>query len=172
MPITLRPYQAEDWPRLWPVLHATFAAGDTYAYAPESTEAEIHKIWIETPAATYLVTADDGAVLGTYKLQANQPGLGSHVSNCGYVVAPGARGQGIASTMCEHSQAEALRLGFTAMQFNLVVSTNEVAVNLWQKHGFTIVGTLPGAFRHQVHGFVNAYVMFKTLDASQTARSM
>ena len=53
MPITLRPYQPDDWPHLWPVLHATFAAGDTYAYAPESTEAEIHKIWIDSPAATY-----------------------------------------------------------------------------------------------------------------------
>jgi ribosomal protein S18 acetylase RimI-like enzyme len=145
------------------LLHGTFNAGDTYAYAPESTEAEIHKVWIETPTATYVAAADDGSLLGTYKLQTNQPGLGSHVSNCGYVVAPSARGQGIASSMCEHSQAEAVRRGFKAMQFNLVVATNAVAVGLWKKHGFSIVGTLPGAFQHKVLGYVDAYVMFKTL---------
>lgn len=164
MPI-IRRYEPEDWSHLWPLLHSTFATGDTYAFAPESAETEIHKVWVETPVATYVVVADDGSILGTYKLQSNQPGLGSHVSNCGYVVALNARGQGIASTMCEHSQAEAVKLGFKAMQFNLVVSTNEVAVRLWKKHGFSIVGTLPSAFQHKVHGYVDAYVMFKTLSA-------
>lgn len=161
----IRSYKPEDWSQLWPLLHFTFAAGDTYAFAPESTEAEIHRVWVEVPTATYVATAADGRIVGTYKLQPNQPGLGSHVSNCGYVVAPQARGQGIASAMCSHSQAEALRLGFKAMQFNFVVSTNEVAVSLWRKHGFSIVGTLPGAFQHRVHGYVDAYVMFKTLAA-------
>jgi ribosomal protein S18 acetylase RimI-like enzyme len=162
-PPIIRRYEPEDWSQLWPLLHATFAAGDTYAFAPESTEAEIRKAWIDVPLATYVVAANDSSILGTYKLQENQPGLGSHVSNCGYVVARNARGQGIASTMCEHSQAEAVRLGFKAMQFNLVVSTNDVAVRLWEKHGFAIVGTLPGAFQHMTHGYVDAYVMFKVL---------
>ena len=164
----IRRFEPADWPQLWPLLRETFAAGDTYAFPPESAEAEIHAAWIEQPTATFVATADDGAIVGTYKLQPNQPGLGAHVCNCGYVVAPRARGQGLASAMCEHSQAEAVRLGFTAMQFNLVVSTNEVAVRLWQKLGFAIVGTLPGAFRHRVLGDVDAYVMFKTL-ARRTA---
>ena len=161
----IRRYKPEDWSDLWPLLHSTFATGDTYAFEPESTEKEIHKVWVETPVATYVAVADDGSILGTYKLQSNQPGLGSHVSNCGYVVALNARGQGIASMMCEHSQAEAVKLGFKAMQFNLVVSTNEAAVRLWKKHGFSTVGTLPGAFQHKVLGYVDAYVMFKTLSA-------
>jgi ribosomal protein S18 acetylase RimI-like enzyme len=50
--------------------------------------------------------------------------------------------------MAEHSLSEARRLGFRAMQFNFVVSTNESAIHLWQQLGFKIVGTLPGAFRH------------------------
>jgi ribosomal protein S18 acetylase RimI-like enzyme len=65
--------------------------------------------------------------------------------------------------MCEHSQAEALRLGFRAMQFNMVVVTNLAAVHLWKKHGFQIVGTLPKAFRHRQLGYVDAHVMFKRL---------
>jgi ribosomal protein S18 acetylase RimI-like enzyme len=163
VPHVIRPFLADDWPRLWPILRSTFAAGDTYAFAPESTEDEIFDVWIRAPLATYVATADDGTIVGTYKLQANQPGLGAHVCNCGYVVAPEARGHGIATLMCEHSQSEARRRGFRAMQYNLVVSANVVAVRLWQKLGFQIVGTLPGAFHHRELGYVDAHVMYKQL---------
>lgn len=160
---SIRRYRDTDWPAIWPLLHATFKTGDTYAFSPESTETEIHKAWVEVPSATYVACSADGRVLGTYILKMNQPGLGSHVCNCGYVVAPEAQGQGIASAMCEHSQREAMSMGFLAMQFNLVVSTNERAVRLWQKLGFSVVGTLPRAFRHQQLGFVDALVMYKEL---------
>jgi RimJ/RimL family protein N-acetyltransferase len=163
--ITIRRYQDADWPVVWPFLRATFEAGDTYAFAPKSTESEIHHAWIDVPAATHVVCAQDGSFLGTYFIKANQPGLGAHVCNCGYVVAPEAQGRGVATAMCEHSQAEALSMGFRAMQFNLVVSTNERAIRLWQRLGYTVVGTLPGAFRHQRLGFVDALVMYKQLVA-------
>jgi ribosomal protein S18 acetylase RimI-like enzyme len=85
------------------------------------------------------------------------------VSNCGYVVVPQAQGKGVATLMCEHSQAQAIEMGFRAMQFNFVVSTNERAVRLWQKLGFSVVGRLPCAFRHRHLGYVDALVMFKQL---------
>lgn len=145
------------------MLRATFEAGDTYAFSPGSTEAEIHRAWIEVPSASFVSCDGDGRLLGSYFIKPNQPGLGSHVCNCGYVVAPAAQGQGIASAMCEHSQREALAMGFLAMQFNLVASTNERAVRLWRRLGFDVVGRLPRAFRHQRLGLVDALVMFKTL---------
>lgn len=159
----IRPYQESDWSTIWPILQQTFAAGDTYTFSPESTEEEIHRAWVDVPAATFVACDDTGHILGTYFLKPNQPGLGAHVCNCGYVVAPDAQGQGIASRMCEHSQAEAIARGFRAMQFNFVVATNNRAVRLWEKHGFAIVGQLPGAFHHRRLGYVDALVMFKTL---------
>jgi RimJ/RimL family protein N-acetyltransferase len=159
----IRPYAAADWPQLWPILHHAIAAGETYAFDPASTQAQMHAAWIESPSATFVACAADGAIVGTYFIKPNQPGLGAHVCNCGYIVAPAAQGQGIAAAMCQHSQQEALRSGFLAMQFNLVVSTNTRAVALWQRMEFTIVGTLPHAFRHQTLGFVDAHVMFKQL---------
>ncbi|MGL4576737.1 MAG: GNAT family N-acetyltransferase [Burkholderiaceae bacterium] len=159
----IRPFESADWPQLWQILHSVFVTGDTYAFSPNSTEAQIRTAWIDTPQATFVSTSDTGALTGTYILKPNQPGLGSHVCNCGYVVAQSARGQGIAALLCEHSQDTARALGYRAMQFNLVVSTNEVAVRLWQKLGFRIVGTLPGAFNHSSKGFVDAYVMHKNL---------
>lgn len=159
----IRRFEPADWIAVWPILHATFEAGDTYAFEPQSTEAEIRRAWVEIPAATYVACADDGHILGTYYIKANQPGLGSHVCNCGYVVAADAQGQGIAAAMCRHSQQQALALGFRAMQFNLVVSTNTRAIRLWQRLGYSIVATLPDAFRHSRLGYVDALVMYKML---------
>lgn len=163
MTLQIRPYQEEDWQQLWPLLHATFQTGDTYIYPPDSAEADIHHAWIETPRAIYVANAADGTLLGSYKLQANQAGLGAHICNAGYVVSKEARGQGIATAMCVHSQHEALRLGFRAMQFNMVVATNTVAVHLWQKMGFTIIGRVPEAFHHLTLGYVDTLVMYKKL---------
>jgi ribosomal protein S18 acetylase RimI-like enzyme len=161
--MTIRRFQPFDWPAVWPILHATFRAGDTYAFDPQSGEAEIRRAWVELPAATYVACADDGRMLGTYYIKENQPGLGSHVCNCGYVVAADAQGRGTATAMCEHSQREARAMGFRAMQFNLVVSTNTRAIRLWQRLGYDIVATLPGAFRHSRLGYVDALVMYKSL---------
>jgi ribosomal protein S18 acetylase RimI-like enzyme len=152
-----------DWPALWAVLEPTFRRGDTYTYPPDVSEDTARHSWTKVPTLTFVACNEEGTVLGTYVIRPNQPGQGAHVSNCGYVVSEAARGLGVASALCEHSQQQALRMGFLAMQFNFVVSTNERAVRLWQRMGFAIVGTLPGAFRHPQHGFVDAFVMYKQL---------
>jgi len=165
----IRSCRPEDWPQLWPILRTTIASGDTYAFPPDSTEEEIHELWMRVPLATFVACLEDGTLIGSYKIQPNQPGLGAHVCNCSYVVSPVARGRGVAARMCEHSQVEAVRLGFLAMQFNLVVVTNVDAVHLWKKLGFQIVGTLPNAFRHRQLGFVDAHVMYKKLTPQSSA---
>lgn len=162
----MRSFQAADWPEIWQIIKPVFRAGETYAVDPDISEQEARTLWIGRPEATFVALDGSGRVLGTYYIKPNQSGPGDHVCNCGYIVAAKARGQGIASRMCTHSQQEALARGFRAMQFNLVVSTNDGAVRLWQKHGFAIVGTLPQAFRHPRHGYVEAYVMYKALRAA------
>lgn len=161
--IAIHPIAPDEWTEAWNLLRPVLAAGDTVAYGPDTTEAEARAAWTAAPLATFVAKDDHGTMVGIYYLKANQPGLGSHVANAGYVVSAAARGRGIAAQLCEHSQEEAKRRGFLAMQFNLVVSTNEVAVRLWQKLGFSIVGRLPDAFRHQELGLVDAFVMWKRL---------
>lgn len=163
MSTIIREARSDDWPAIWSVLEPVFRAGETYSFDRDISEEQAKHIWIELPAKTFVATSPDGEILGTYYLKANQPGQGRHVCNCGYVVSPAARGLGIASQMCQHSQAAAIALGFRSMQFNLVVSTNEAAVRLWKRLGFAIVGTLPEAFKHPSLGYVDAYVMFKHL---------
>ena len=157
----IRNYRETDWEQVWPIIEKEFRLGETYAFSPEITEQEAHKVWIETPRETYVAVADDSGILGTYYIKPNQPGLGSHVCNCGYIVSEQERGQGVASGMCEHSQQMALKLGFKAMQFNLVVSTNKGAIRLWKKLGFQIIGTLPKAYKSKKAGYIDALVMYK-----------
>lgn len=133
-----------------------------YVFDPQTSREDALAYWFRSDTHTY-VAENDGRVVGTYILKPNQPALGSHVANAAFMVSPSARGTGVGRHMGEHCLAEARRLGFRAMQFNFVVSTNEPAVRLWQQLGFQTVGTLPGAFRHAQLGFVDAHVMYRTL---------
>ena len=164
--IDIRPIEESDWNVTWPIVQSVTDRGDTYPYDPGIDKDEAYRTWIESPLATY-VALEQNRVVGTYYIKPNQPGLGSHVCNCGYMVAEDARGKGVATRLCEHSQREAVALGFKAMQFNLVVSSNKAAVHLWTKLGFQTVGTLTKAFKHKTLGYVDALVMYKWLEDSR-----
>jgi ribosomal protein S18 acetylase RimI-like enzyme len=160
--IAIRKAERADEEAIWQIFHAVVQPGDTYAFPPDISRHDALAMWMAPTAHAYVATEGD-AVVGTYMLRSNQPGLGAHVSNAAFMVAPSAQGRGIGRRMAEHCLQEARRLGFRAMQFNFVVATNEPAVALWKKLGFDIVGTLPAAFNHRQRGFVDAYVMFRSL---------
>ena len=161
--LTIRLITDDDWPAVWRVIEPVFRAGETYPCPMDISEAEARRYWVDVPAATFVAVDEGGDVVGTYYIRPNQPGLGDHVCNCGYIVAEAARGRGVGAAMCEHSQQQARARGFRAMQFNLVVATNEASYRLWRKHDFDAVGTLPQAFRHPRLGLVDAQVMYKLL---------
>jgi ribosomal protein S18 acetylase RimI-like enzyme len=144
------------------ILEPVIRAGATYPLPRDMSRAAALAYWL-APHHEVHVAVEDGEVVGTYYLRANNAGGGAHVANCGYMVAAAATGRGVARAMCAHSLARAKERGFLAMQFNFVVATNERAVRLWQAMGFAIVGRLPGAFAHPAHGFVDALVMYRAL---------
>jgi len=161
--LDIRLARETDRDAIWNIFHAIVAPGDTYAFDPRISREDALAYWFREDTHTY-VAEEDGRVVGTYILKANQPGLGSHVANAAFMVAPDAQGSGVGRRMAEHCLGEASLLGFRAMQFNFVVSTNEGAIRLWKQLGFKIVGTLPGAFRHPQKGYVDVYVMFRSLE--------
>jgi ribosomal protein S18 acetylase RimI-like enzyme len=156
-----RAFSSDKQP-VWQIMKAVIATGDTYVLDPETPEDEMIAYWF-APEKHIYVADEDGEIFGTYWLKANQPGLGSHVGNGAYMVSPNAKGKGIGRMMAEHSIGEARRLGFTAMQFNFVVKSNDVAVKLWQSVGFEIIGEIPEAFNHKQNGLTNAYIMYRKL---------
>lgn len=159
---TIRSAGAADAPAIWHLLEPVIRAGETYALPRDMSRDDALRYWMDPAHQVYLACYGD-IVAGTYYLRANARGGGAHVANCGYVTGPEFSGRGLARTMCVHSQDRAREAGFRAMQFNLVVSTNERAVALWKALGFGVAGTLPGAFHHPAKGFVDAFVMYREL---------
>lgn len=153
----------QDFDDFWPIFQQIAQSGQTYGYPTNITKQQAQKKWLETPVRTYVAKVD-GEVLASYYIKTNQEGPGAHVCNCGYMVAASARGRGLATALCEHSQQVALELGYKAMQFNFVASSNESAVKLWQKLGFNIVGRIPAGFELPEKSYVDALVMYKWLD--------
>ena len=158
----IRLAETQDADAIWAILRPVFRAGDTYAVDPAISRDDALAYWMDQPAACY-VAQRDGEIVGTYYIKTNQQGGGAHVCNCGYMVSASARGQGIAALMCEESQAQAAQMGYRAMQFNFVLTSNAGAVHLWRKLGFAVLGTIPQAFDHPHLGLVDAHVMHKAL---------
>lgn len=160
--ISIRKYQEEDKEQIWKIIEYVISQGDSFTLSPDAPRREMIDDWCSSEKNTF-VAVSEGEIVGTFYIKANQPGLGSHIANGSYMVAPEARGKGVGRMMGEFSIEAAKRLGFHAMQFNFVVKSNEKAVKLWTSLGFEIIGEIPEAFRHIENGLTNAYIMYRKL---------
>jgi len=156
----IRPATDSDRDAIWKIFREIIAAGETYPMDPKTPREQALGYWFKHNANVW-VAENENKIVGSYTVHQNQAAGGAHVANAAFIVANDTRGKGIGRAMGDHCLAEARRLGFRAMQFNFVVSSNESAVKLWQDLGMKIVGTLPGAFRHPGRGYVDVYVMFQ-----------
>lgn len=163
MTTTIRLATEKDFEFIWPFFQDIARSGETYGYDRNISFEDAKAAWIDYPRHTFVAIVDE-EIVGSYYIVSNHAGPGKHVCNCGYMVARQARGQGLATALCEHSQEVAQKLGYLAMQFNFVASSNEGAIALWHRLGFQTVGQLPKAFNHPKLGFVDALVMYKALN--------
>jgi L-amino acid N-acyltransferase YncA len=161
--VDIRKATAEDWPQMWPLFRAVVTAEDTYAYDANITSDEARDLWMERPPGLTVVAVEDGAVLGSAKMSPNRAGRGAHVGTASFMVAPEARGRGVGRTLGTYVVDWHRAQGFRGIQFNAVVETNTAAVALWTSLGFSVVGTVPGAFDHPEHGYVGLHVMYLSL---------
>ena len=161
--MNIRRAEPRDRDAIWRIFHAVVSRGDTYALDPAMSRGDALACWLRADTHTFVAEDDAGEIIGTYILRPNQQGPGEHVANAAFTVAPNTQGRGAGRAMAEHCLTTARALGFRAMQFNFVVSTNTAAIKLWQQLGFKIIGTVPEAFRHPSQGFVDAHVMFRHL---------
>ncbi|PRY87608.1 GNAT family N-acetyltransferase [Mongoliibacter ruber] len=160
--IAIRKAAPTEYNQIWEIIRQVIDGGDTIAFSPDSSREKMLAFWCGADKHTY-VACINGEVVGTLFLKDNQPDLGSHIANAGYLTLPSARGKGVGMAMGEFSLVEARRLGYQAMQFNIVVKSNQGAVRLWEKLGFKIIGEIPEAFNHLQLGMTNAYIMYQKL---------
>jgi GNAT superfamily N-acetyltransferase len=152
-----------DFDKIWDIFSSVISTGDTYVFDPNTPKNSLNQHWFADYMHTF-VAVEQNHILGTYIIKPNQIDLGNHIANCSYMVNPNYHGRGVGNLLCEHSVQFARENGFLAIQFNIVVSTNQRAVRLWQKFGFDIIGTTPKAFRHKTLGLVDTYIMYKELE--------
>jgi L-amino acid N-acyltransferase YncA len=152
-----------DYDGVWEIFSDVIARGDAFSFVPDTPKSELTKLWFADNMDTFVAVDNSGKIVGSYYVKPNQPGLGSHIANAGYMVHPKEKGKGIGKLLCQHSIDFARAKGYLGMQFNIVVSTNESAVKLWKSFGFSIIGTTPQGFRHQRLGLVDTYIMYKGL---------
>jgi len=161
--VEIREATPDDWPEIWPIFSEVVRAGETYAFDPAMTSDEARALWLEQPPGHTVVALVDGAVVGTAKMGPNRPARGSHVGTASFMVGPAARGHGVGRALATYVVGWHRDHGYRGIQFNAVVETNTAAVRLWQDLGFTIVGTVPGAFESTRHGRVGLHVMYLDL---------
>jgi GNAT superfamily N-acetyltransferase len=161
--VEIRDFSEPDWAQVWAIVRDVVRAQDTFPYDPAMTEQEAREMWIEKPPDLTVVAVDDERVLGTAKMGANRPGPGSHVSTASFMVAADARGRGVGTALCRFALDWARERGYAGMQFNAVAESNHVAVDLYKRLGFDVVGTVPGAFEHPTLGRVGLHVMYREL---------
>lgn len=162
-PVRIRDAGPADWPRVWPVFDAVVRAGDSYAFPLDLDLESARAWWMEELPGRTVIAEDGDQLLGTAKMGPNRPGRGSHVATASFMVDEAARGRGVGRALVDHVIGWARAAGYRGIQFNAVVETNTAAVDLWQAVGFEIVGTVPRAFDHPVHGFVGLHVMYRSL---------
>lgn len=160
--IEIRPYRNDDSDAVWKIIQDVIASAEYYVFYPDSSKEKMMGYWLAAGKHVYVATMEN-KIVGTFTIKDNQPDLGSHIANASYMVSPDVAGKGIGKILGNYSLAEAKRLGYLAMQFNIVIKSNERAVALWKSIGFEIIGEIPNAFRHHRLGFSNAYIMYRTL---------
>lgn len=158
----IREATAGDWPRIWPFWHFIVAAGETYAWAPDTPEDAARDLWMAPAKRVYVAEDESGTVVGSAYVTPNYGGPAAGIANAGFMVDPAHGGRGIGRALAEHVLAAAKAAGYRGMVFNAVVETNP-AVRLWTSLGFTVLGTVPDAFDHPRHGRVGLHVMYRAL---------
>ncbi|GAA4946705.1 GNAT family N-acetyltransferase [Actinoplanes utahensis] len=159
----IREIDSSDWPQVWEIIRDVVRAGETFPYDPAMTEEQARPMWVETPPGRTVVAVDGDRVLGTAKMGPNRPGPGSHIATASFMVAANARRTGVGTALCKDVIDWAGAAGYAGIQFNAVVETNATAVELYRRHGWEILGTVPRSFEHPALGRVGLHLMYREL---------
>ena len=144
MSITVRPYGPADLPAITAIWNEIVIEGTSFPQdVPLDSMSAAEFFAMQSRTA---VAEEDGNILGFYILHPNNVGRCGHIANASYGVASSARGKGVGEYLVRDSLAAGKELGFRILQFNAVVKTNERAVRLYTKLGFTPLGVIPKGF--------------------------
>ena len=144
--MTIRPFRIEDAKSAAEIWNSVVEDGIAFPQMETLSTEEARDFF---QGQSYTGIADDeesGEIVGLYILHPNNIGRCEHICNTSYAVKKGIRGRHVGEQLVKDSMAVGKRLGFRILQFNAVVATNEIALHLYKKLGFTQLGRIPGGF--------------------------
>lgn len=154
--------QITDFSIIWPLFKETVSQSNTFIYNPNITEEEAKKLW-ETDII-YAAFNKEEVPIGTYRLRNNQLHRGSHIANASFMVSKTYQSQGIGRLLAQHCLDTAKKLGYLAMQFNMVLCHNRKSLSLWLSLGFKVICRIPKAYKIKENTYEDALVLFKEFD--------
>ena len=144
MELILRKYQQEDLSAMTMIWNTIVEEGNAFPQTELLTIEEADHFFVAQTLTT--VAVEDDRVVGLYILHPNNVGRCGHIANASYAVKKDCRGHKIGEQLVSHSLQMAKEFGFRLMQFNAVVSTNAMAIHIYEKLGFQRLGTIPQGF--------------------------
>ena len=150
----IRTYTEKDLPEMVRVWNEVIEAGIYFDYN-EILDVDYVRKWFAEQTATVVAEDDNGHICGMYILHPNGRGRCSHIANASYAVEECSRGQGIGELLVTDSIERARQAGFRILQFNCVVEGNMSARHLYEKLGFTQIGTIHGGLQIKDGTYVN-----------------
>jgi GNAT superfamily N-acetyltransferase len=134
---------AHDHDELFAAYTQIVHSGDGFPHEPPLTREAFDDYWIAHSSAVWIARVG-AQLVGAYYVKPNFVGKAAHIANAGYFILSSHRGRGYGRRLVEHSLHEARRLGFDAMQFNLVFASNP-ARHMYRQMGFQELGRIPAA---------------------------
>lgn len=156
-------FNQKDEQGLYKIFQEVVDSGSQFPYECSSIQ-EFHRQFFHPQGQVYVCHSLQGEVIGGFYIRSNFSGRSSHIANAAYMIQATYRGKGIGSLLIKASLHLAKDFGFQAIQFNMVLSQNTLAVKLYEKLGFNIIGTLPQAVRNPDGNYQDGYVMHRKLD--------
>lgn len=145
--IMIRKYEKDDLPDLIRIWNQVVEDGVAFPQEECLDEVSGAEFFAQQ---TYTAVAEDketGKIYGLYILHPNNVGRCGHICNASYAVDRDARGLHIGEKLVEDCLVQGKAHGYGVLQFNAVVASNTHARHLYERLGFTQLGTIPGGFR-------------------------
>lgn len=157
----VREYTDRDLPELIRIWNEVVEEGVAFPQE-EFLDAQSGAAFFASQSLT-AVAEEDGTVFGLYILHPNNVGRCGHICNASYAVSSDARGRHIGEMLVLDCLKKGKELGFRVLQFNAVVENNVHARHLYERLGFTQLGTIPGGFRMKDGHYENICPYYKEL---------
>ena len=147
MDIEIRAYEEKDLPRMIQIWNEVVEEGIAFPQEELLTAESGRQFFAEQTYSGVAVDTVNGNVCGLYILHPNNVGRCGHICNASYAVSSESRGLHIGEKLVTDCLIQGKKRGFGVLQFNAVVATNIHARHLYERLGFTCLGTIPKGFR-------------------------